>query len=465
MAKTFWDGLRNYFRTGWSQSPIDYSSRRTQRKLSKGKLQGDVTGFGDIFDRYGMLGADSNGYRSSKTIGNGGAFSNTQLAEMQYNHDEAQIDRDWNERMYNMYQSPEAQMRQYQEAGLNPALMYQGGVDVNGPSGGSAASTSGADGGEDPQSGFERVMGVMSQFLNMITGASNIGQSVVQLKNQTSETRATVEEKKAHAANLEADTAGKQLSNQITAAFGMAEAYYKNEQSRASIASTYQNIRESISRVSLNDSTIELNGEKIEVAKSEAGLNWAKANLTKFTEEQGRALLEPSKRLLEAQIALTRAQTAKTSEEAAQVELDAVARRNAEYAQAAKDLAQAVVTQGLLDEDYCKTFVEYYNKQGDAALVNALSNWRNSSTNERNAATNERNAATNERNAATNEYNARTQRVKVASDIVFNCIGAVSKIAISAVPGATAGFGGFSALPAGSAGLPALPAGSPLPLP
>ena len=428
------------------------------RRTRKGKDQKDVSFLGEIAKQYGSFGVNSDGYRTSKAIGKGAAFSNTQLAEMQYNHDEAQIDRDWNERMYNMYQSPEAQMRQYQEAGLNPALMYQGGVDINGPSGGSAASASGAVGGEDPQSGFERVMGVMSQFLQMITGASNIGQQAVQMKNQTAETKATVTEKNAHAANLEADTAGKQLANQITAAFGMAEAYYKNEQSKASIASTYQSIRESISRISLNDSTIELNGEKIEVAKSEAGLNWAKANLTKFTEEQGRALLEPSKRLLNAQIALTRAQTAKTSEEAAQVELDAVARRNAEYAQAAKDLAQAAVTNGLLDNDYCKSFVDYYNRQGDAALVNAYSNWLN-------AGTNARNAATNERNAATNEYNARTQRVKVATDIVFDAIGSLSKLSISAVPGATAGFGGFPALPAGPAGLPALPAGSPLPLP
>ena len=427
------------------------------RRSRIGKIQGDVSGFGDIFAKYGMMGA--------KAIGRGAAFSNTQLAEMQFNHDEAQVDRDWNERMYNMYQSPEAQMRQYQEAGLNPALMYNGGVDINGPSGGSAASASGAVGGEDPQSGFARVMGVMSQFLQIITGASNIGQQAVQMKNQTAETKATVEEKKAHAANLDADTAGKQLSNRIVAAVGMAEAYYKNEQSKASIAATYQGIRESVSRISLNDSTIELNGEKIVVAKSEAGLNWAKASLTKFTEEQGRALLEPSKRLLEAQIALARAQTAKTSEEAAQVELDAVARRNAEYAQAAKDMAQAAVTNGLLDNDYCKSFVEYYDRQGDAALVNAYSNWLNAGTNARNAATNERNAATNERNAATNEYNARTQRVKVATDIVFDAIGSLSKLSISAVPGATAGFGGFPALPAGSAGLPALPAGSPLPLP
>lgn len=218
MAKTFWDGLRNYFRAGWSQSPIDYSSRRTQRKLSKGKLQGDVSGFGDIFSRYGMLGAAPNGYRSSKTIGNGGAFSNTQLAEMQYNHDEAQIDRDWNERMYNMYQSPEAQMRQYRDAGLNTALMYQGGVDINGPSGGSAASASGAVGGEDPQSGFERVMGVMSQFLNMITGASSIGSSIKDISNRTKATNsqvalqdADIKKKEAETKGIEIDTARKQL--------------------------------------------------------------------------------------------------------------------------------------------------------------------------------------------------------------------------------------------------------------
>lgn len=250
MSTTIWERI-------WSKKKRE--EYRSRHRDEVGKIQQNVVGqgFGDIFDKYGALGADDDGNRNSKTIGRGGAFSNTQLAEMQFNHDEAQVDRDWNERMYNMYQSPEAQMRQYQEAGLNPALMYNGGVDINGPSGGSAASASGAVGGENPQSGFERVMGVMSQFLQMITGASNIGQQAVQMKNQTAETNATVEEKKAHAANLEADTAGKQLRNQITAVFGMAEAYYKNEQSKASIASTYQNIRESISRIDLNNSTIE----------------------------------------------------------------------------------------------------------------------------------------------------------------------------------------------------------------
>ena len=240
MAKTFWDGLRNYFRAGWSQSPIDYSSRRQQRKISKGKLQGDVSGFGDIFARYGMLGADSNGYRSSKTIGNGGAFSNTQLAEMQYNHDEAQIDRDWNERMYQQYQSPEAMMRQYDEAGLNSALMY-GGVDINGPSGGSAASVSGADGGEDPQSGFERVMGVMSQFLNMITGASSIGATVKDISNRSKATdsaialqTADINKKKVETEGIKIDNERKQL--QFTIEQAVKAAVISQKQADASIA-------------------------------------------------------------------------------------------------------------------------------------------------------------------------------------------------------------------------------------
>lgn len=455
MANTVWDKIRNSFRHYLSiPGNIDYSARRQNKKRNNGKLQGDRSGFPEWLQQYANMGLDSNGEISSDAIGRGKGFSNTQLAEMQYNHDEAQLDRQFQEDMYNKYQSPEAQMRQYQAAGLNPALMYEGGVDINGPSGGSAASVSGASGGDTPTNSFEQVMGVMSQFMNMITGASNIGNQVIQLKNQTAETKATVAEKRAHADNLAADTEGKKLGNQITAAFGMARAYYENKQMQASIKQIYQNIRESASRIDLNNSTIEVNGEKIQVAKSEAELNWAKASLTKFTEEQGRELLEPSKKLLQAQIYLTIAQGEKTSEEAAQVELSAVSKRNAEYAQAAKDMAQAAVTQGLLDADYCKKFVEYYDKNGDAALINAYSNWRNAGTNERNAATNERNADINQQNADTNKQNADTNQIKAVTAIVFGAINALSKLSIAVVPGASA-----------ACGLPALPGPSPLPLP
>lgn len=215
MANTIWDKFRNAWRSAAApRDPIDYSARRQNKKRDKGKLQGDRSGFPEWLQKYAGLGLNSNGEISSDAIGRGKGFSNTQLAEMQYNHDEAQLDRDWNERMYNMYQSPEAQMRQYQDAGLNPALMYQGGIDINGPSGGSAASVSGASGGDTPTNSFEQVMGVMSQFINMITGASGIGSSVINTVNQSKATNSTVALQDADIAKKEEETRGIKIDNE-----------------------------------------------------------------------------------------------------------------------------------------------------------------------------------------------------------------------------------------------------------
>lgn len=242
-----------------------------------GKIQGDVSGFGNIFAKYGALGADADGNRSSKSIGRGGAFSNTQLAEMQYNHDEAQVDRDWNERMYNLYQSPEAQMRQYQEAGLNPALMYDGGVDINGPSGGSAASSSGAVGGENPQSGFERVMGVMSQFLNMITGASGVGRTVVDLKNQTAQTNSTVSLQNSDAALKDAQTEQTKVQTNNAILEGelkQLDLSYKKQfyeldikEQQARIDNLKKQGEKILSDIDVNNSVISLNGAQIDLTR------------------------------------------------------------------------------------------------------------------------------------------------------------------------------------------------------
>lgn len=247
------------------------------RRTKIGKIQGDVSGFGNIFAKYGSLGADSDGYRSSKTIGRGGAFSNTQLAEMQYNHDEAQVDRDWNERMYNLYQSPEAQMRQYQEAGMNPALMYDGGVDINGPSGGSAASASGAVGGENPQSGFERVMGVMSQFLNMITGASGVGRTVVDLRNQTAQTNSTVSLQNSDAALKDAQTEQTRVQTNNAILDGelkQLDLSYKKQfyeldikEQQARIDNLKKQGEKILSDIDVNNSVISLNGAQIDLTR------------------------------------------------------------------------------------------------------------------------------------------------------------------------------------------------------
>ena len=215
MANTVWDKIRNSFRHYLSiPGTIDYSARRQDKKRGNGKLQGDRSGFPEWLQKYAGMGLNENGEISSDAIGRGKGFSNTQLAEMQYNHDEAQLDRQFQEDMYNKYQSPEAQMRQYQAAGLNPALMYEGGVDINGPSGGSAASVSGASGGDSPTNSFEQVMGVMSQFINMITGASGIGSSVINTVNQSRATNSTVALQDADIAKKEEETRGIKIDNE-----------------------------------------------------------------------------------------------------------------------------------------------------------------------------------------------------------------------------------------------------------
>lgn len=270
MATTLWERI-------WSKNKRE--EYRSRHRADIGKIQSNVVGqgYGDIFDRYGALGADSYGNRNSKTIGRGGAFSNTQLAEMQFNHDEAQVDRDWNERMYNLYQSPEAQMRQYLEAGLNPALMYDGGVDINGPSGGSAASASGAVGGENPQSGFERVMGVMSQFLNMITGASGIGRSVVDLKNQTAQTNSTVSLQNSDAALKDAQTEQTKVQTNNSILDGelkQLELSYKKQfydldikETQARIDNLKKQGEKILSDIDVNNSVISLNGAQIDLTR------------------------------------------------------------------------------------------------------------------------------------------------------------------------------------------------------
>lgn len=215
MANTVWDKIRNSFRHYLLiPGTIDYSARRQNKKRDNGKLQGDRSGFPEWLQKYAGMGLNENGEISSDAIGRGKGFSNTQLAEMQYNHDEAQLDRQFQEDMYNKYQSPEAQMRQYQAAGLNPALMHEGGVDINGPSGGSAASVSGASGGDSPTNSFEQVMGVMSQFINMITGASGIGSSVINTVNQSKATNSTVALQDADIAKKEEETRGIKIDNE-----------------------------------------------------------------------------------------------------------------------------------------------------------------------------------------------------------------------------------------------------------
>lgn len=98
---------------------------------------------------------------------------------------EAQKARQWQEDFYTQYQSPQAQVRQYQDAGLNPALMYGRGATPassastasNGPSGDTAA---GVVTPADP-----------SSLLNMVFGMAKLPSEIDLLNAQADDFRAS----------------------------------------------------------------------------------------------------------------------------------------------------------------------------------------------------------------------------------------------------------------------------------
>lgn len=98
---------------------------------------------------------------------------------------EAQKARQWQEDFYTLYQSPQAQVRQYQEAGLNPALMYGRGATPassastasNGPSGDTA---SGVIAPADP-----------SSLLSMVFGMAKLPSEIDLLNAQADDFRAS----------------------------------------------------------------------------------------------------------------------------------------------------------------------------------------------------------------------------------------------------------------------------------
>ena len=288
------------------------------RQYERGKIQGNRSGFPEWLQQYANLGT-RDGLITSDAIGRGAGFSNTQLAEMQYNHDEADRERQYNEEMYLKYQSPEAQMRQYQDAGLNPALMYEGGVDINGPSAAGAASASGAVGGDSPTNGFQQVMGIMSQFMSMITGASGIGNSIMDTVNKTRATRADNALKDAQTLQTKVETNNSILKGKLQ----QIELDYKRQFYDLDIKEQEERIenlkkqgKKILSDIDVNNSVIDLNGAQIDLtrgltnkAEKECALLTSQTLLTNLEREKMSKLMPYVEAREKAELALTYATT------------------------------------------------------------------------------------------------------------------------------------------------------------
>lgn len=155
-------------------------------------------------------------------LGNLGQSIFGNRANRNFQAQQAQMARDWQEDYYNKYSSPSAMVQQFKDAGLNPAMMYGRGASVVGgvPSGASPA------GGSSMQSD--------------LSGLINIIPSIVQMKEMIDNniSQRNVNSALANYYNSQSDLASSTIDlnsankNKIDAEISYLSAQTKNEEDR-----------------------------------------------------------------------------------------------------------------------------------------------------------------------------------------------------------------------------------------
>ncbi len=160
----------------------------------------------------------------------GFSFSNVDMLKMQYDINQRDDERAYNEEMYDKYQTLPAQVAQMQEAGLNPALMY--GDGASSPSAMSPSPEVDSSGISSSGQSYS-VMQRIGQVFQMLTGglqiASQINQQSANAELMRSEARLnkidektrgnindlTVEQMRSNIKNTDVDTVLKQTLQEV----------------------------------------------------------------------------------------------------------------------------------------------------------------------------------------------------------------------------------------------------------
>lgn len=170
---------------------------------------------------------------------------NAQQADInrQFQAQEAQIARDWQESQYNLYSSPSAMVRQYSDAGLNPALMY--GQNLQGSTGSSPMPSGSAASGNALTSGMPT-----GNILENIAGLARL---------------------KAEINNINADTKNKK-----------AQADFTTQSVQISKDRLKQDVLESNSRINKFKQELKTEEERTEFVKAQKAVQEATAELIKL---------------------------------------------------------------------------------------------------------------------------------------------------------------------------------------
>lgn len=234
-------------------------------------------------------------------------LTGAQIEANQFSASQAQLSREWSDTMYNQYNSPAALVRQYNDAGINPALMF-GGTTPAAPTDSSSASSVSPSG--DPSA----MLGFLASMANI---ASDVALKNSQAKLNLAKTKAT------------------DIENEFKPAI-----FEQNlREGEINIANAEQGIKESLSRVALNSANIDslvanlgLTDARIKQIESDISLKEKQtiveelraANLAVTNENivAATALSRLQGALVAAQTALTKAQTSQTSESTNSIQLD-----------------------------------------------------------------------------------------------------------------------------------------------
>lgn len=225
----------------------------------------------------------------------GQSLSNAQREANAFNAAEAEKSRDFQVRMYEQYNSPQSMMQQYEDANLNPALMYEGYSPSSVSSNATASSVA-------PTSESNILTDAMQTMLGIVSAKQQIDLQKAQIKS------------------INADTEGKKIDNANKQEaydwqFKLSEENVKEIQSKieknqAEVKKVEQDIKESISRIDVNNKQIQIGDSTIELQGSQKELNETKQIVEKLNADTIAKMLPYVQKVQEANIALTEAKTA-----------------------------------------------------------------------------------------------------------------------------------------------------------
>ena len=254
----------------------------------------DITN--DLTDDYlSQLYASQGGNTTSGQREAGFGFSNVDLLKMQYDINQRDEERAYNEEMYEKYQTIPAQVEQMKEAGLNPALMY--GDGASSPSAMSPSpevDSSSASGSGRDYSKMARV----SQIFQMLSGGMQIAS---QINQQTA--NAQLMRSEARLNNIDAETRGD--INDLTVQ--QMKSNIKNTDIDSVLKQTLQEVNKTHANVNISEA--ELNNLKADWQRFSNRIAAVDADVAETTKDTIIAYKRAELSYVQAQEAFTKAKT------------------------------------------------------------------------------------------------------------------------------------------------------------